>query len=218
MSKSKIGLVLLGFCCCYLIWLSIPKGIASLYKLGLENLIEKGNNNDINLISSLSNELMSLDSVDPDNLLDSANAVFLQAANSENLSKEDRKKYYSEAKVLAYEATKLRPLDFITYIQLARIEEYLGNNFSLARDALRKAQQVGPYEVYMATTSLELYLSHWSELTREEKILTVRYITQHKKYGLTQYDINNLLEGSPFSSSLCNITAIKQQLGLSYCH
>lgn len=218
MSKSKIGLVLLGLCCCYLIWLSIPKGIASLYKLGLENLIEKGNNNDINIISSLSNELMSLDSVDPDNLLDSANAVFLQAVNSENLSEKDRKRYYSEAKALAYEATKMRPLDFITYTQLARIEAYLGNNFTLAREALRNAQQIGPYEAYMATTSVELYLSYWSELTREEKLLTVRYITQHKKYGLTQYDINNLLEDSPFSSSLCNITAIKQQLGLSYCH
>ncbi len=216
MSKSKIGLVLLGLFCCYLIWLSIPKGIASLYKLGLENLVEKGNHYDIQLISSLSDELMLLDSEDPDNLLDSGNSVLLQAANSENLSEEDRGGYYSDAKLLVYEAIKSRPLDYINYTQLARIEAYLGDNFLLARDALNKAQKVGPYEAYMATTSLEIYLSHWPELTRNEKFLTVRYITQHKKYGLNQYDINNLLEVSPLSNSLCNITAIKQ-LGLRYC-
>lgn len=210
-----MGLVLLGLCCCSLIWSSAPKGIASLYRLGLDNQLERGDSvGDLSLISSLSEELLSLDSRDPNSLLSVGYGEFVKASQSE---KDDSQRHLIEARDLTLQAITLRPLDYVGYAQLAYIETHLSPDFSSVRDALNKAQEVGPYEISTAVAGIEIYLSRWQELTSQEKVKAITYILQHNDYGLTLDDIDKILARSRQSKILCEVSGIKQ-LKLSYCH
>lgn len=204
-NRSKLGLVFLSLCCISLIWFSVPKGIASLYKLGIDNQFERTDEIDIQGLDELAEKLYQLDSSDPSNLLVIGYNKIHHGFSGGSRSRE----HFEQAKKLTLEAIKLRPLDHVSYARLAYIEAYLNEDFSKVRIALNKAKQVGPYESYTASAGIDIYFSHWTELTNQEKIDAVTYITQHGRYGLNLREIGLLVARSPLASTLCQVSKVK---------
>ncbi len=120
---------------------------------------------------------------------------------------EKRNAHLNQAKSLLLESMVLRPTWPNTYINLAKIDGYLGNNPS---QWLSQALTVGPHMMESHSAWVSMGFPQWDELTKEQKIVASSSLFKLASSDKGQYELNAVLNDLDRESKgmACRLLAI----------
>jgi hypothetical protein len=228
MNLSKIALFPMVALCVALIYSATQFGMSSLFKIGLENEIDAYDRQRVSLtsddqahrltiINQLSNQLMNWDGHNPDHLALAAYVSimnYFSHADDNELNAQTALEQSASYNQLSYDS---RPLYSDTYAQQAYVMSYQHKPADEILSIFSMAQKFGPYESSTALAGLDILFAHWRDLSRDQRVKAVSYLTASNRYGVNYAQLNDLVATSAEKQKLCNVSRFAQ-LKLRACN
>ncbi|MCE0493309.1 hypothetical protein [Vibrio salinus] len=166
-------------------------------KLGIKNIEE---------IKKASNGMLYWKKNNPDYLIDASYVSYLESLTIE--SEHERKNLLNSSIQYLDSSIRLRPLFPDAYSQKADLMDYRGDSLKDVYTVLRSVYQFGPFEKDTAETSIKILFSHWDKLNIEQKKIALKFITEHDKYGIKNWRLNEIFKFSPNKERMCSVAIL----------
>ncbi|MGX9418427.1 hypothetical protein ACWU4D_13850 [Vibrio sp. WJH972] len=200
-----------------LLYLSMHFGISSLFQIGLENEVDRyaefmlsadtqspdfedKAQEQRDTVNRLADDILDMNSANPDVL-----ALLGYIATTNYWDGEDAETALTRASEVYRSASHIRPLYSATYAEEAYVLTYQNQPFELVQQRLELAQHFGPYQNLTASTGIDLLFANWQELDTDQRLLAIRYFSEHSKYGFNRYELNDLVAVSLEKEKLCSV-------------
>ena len=211
-----------------LLYLSLHFFTSSLHQIGLENEVDRysefmlnNNSQDPDLkaqaeiqrerIDTFADELLMMNSSNPDVL-----ELLGYVAKTNYWDGNDPENSLLKAGKMYRSASQIRPLFSNSYVEVAYVLTYQNQSFDDVSQQLALAEHFGPYQASTARAGIDILFSNWAQLDTKQRLQAMNYFTEHAKYGLHRFDLNDLIAVSLEKEKLCSVANFIE-LKLSSC-
>ncbi|WP_139343991.1 hypothetical protein [Vibrio ruber] len=164
-------------------------------------------------LNQFKDEMLSWDDDNPENLSMAAYTALLNSFSAEGF---EREQYLQQSNDYNWQSIRLRPLFPDGYAQETELLALWEKPFEQVIGVLNMAETFGPYEKYTAETAMNVLFKYWAQLSQQQRLNAVRYMTEHEKYGLKRWRLNEIFKVSPYKQQFCSL-AIFIRLPLWTC-
>ncbi len=203
----------------WMIFFSAQTLMGSLYsnvvQLGIERIDQSGHPmaDTLAQLNQFSDEMLSWDDDNPEHLSMAAYTALLNSFVAEGVEKEQ---YLQQSDHYNWQSIRLRPLFPDGYTQETELLALWEKPFDDVIGVLNRAAFFGPYEKYTAETAMNVLFQYWSQLSPQQRLNAVHYMTAHEQYGLKRWRLNEIFKVSPYKQQFCSV-AVFMRLPLWTC-
>ncbi|WP_157371831.1 hypothetical protein [Vibrio sp. MEBiC08052] len=153
---------------------------------------------------------------DDDNPENLSMAAYTALLNSFSAKGFEREQYLQQSDHYNWQSIRRRPLFPDGYTQETELLALWEKPFDEVIGVLNRAETFGPYEKYTAETAMNVLFKYWAQLSQQQRLNAVHYMTAHEKYGLKRWRLNEIFKVSPYKQQFCNL-AVFVRLPLWTC-
>ncbi len=220
MNCSKISQYALIAISVWMIIFSVRALMGSLYgnvvHLEIERLDQSNHQMTADALAQLNqfkDGMLSWDDDNPENLSMAAYTALLNRFSVQELTREQ---YLQQSDHYNWQSIRRRPLFPDGYAQETELLALWEKPFDEVVRVLNMAETYGPYEKYTAETAMNVLFKYWAQLSRQQRLDAIHYMTAHEEYGLKRWRLNEIFKVSPYKQQFCSL-AIFIRLPLWTC-
>ncbi|MDA0148903.1 hypothetical protein [Vibrio sp. LaRot3] len=205
--RSQFKLYACAFAVSVLLLLSIAKGLDDMAQLSLKNQLTEVKRNTVKhgyTDAKLTHHYTPVSATPFDDSSTLA-LYFSWLAYQERSNTAESKMFSQRAQQLYTQQLRLRPLDASLAVQRANEKWRSGGTFSSALDDFHLAQKLGHYEQFTLLNTLTYFLSHWPQLSLDDKKTAIGYLLEHDKYAMKLWQYDALLQKPVVGERACSI-------------